>query len=85
MTANTNVVASSTIETQLDDTGNNPVVGDTGSNHNRKILHITLVVDTVAVDVGDVFDALDDMSGVELTGEKAYNARGTYIWNMGPS
>lgn len=83
--ANTNVTASDTIETQLDDTGNNPVVGDTGTSHNRKILHITLVVDSVAVDVGDVFDALDDITDVELTGEKSFNARGTYIWNMGPA
>lgn len=85
MAANTNVLGSDAIETQLADEVNNPDRGDTHTNHNRKIVHLTLVVDGVALDMGDLFDAIDDMTGVELTGEKSFNARNTYIWNLGPA
>lgn len=91
MADNVNVLTESALETQVDDETLNPDVGAAAGG--RKTIHLTLVIDGVDIDIGELYDSLAtvkaDVSSVTrlvaITGEKAYNSRGTYIWNIGPT
>lgn len=91
MAANTNVLTESQLETQVDDETQNPDVNAVAGG--RKIIHLTLVCEGVDIDIGELYDSVAtvhaNVSGVTrvvtVTGEKSSNARGTYIWNIGPT
>lgn len=91
MADNVNVLDETALEAQVDDEALNPDVGAAAGG--RKIIHLTLVVDGVDIDVGELYDSLAtvkaDVSSVTrvvaITGEKKYNTRNTYIWNIGPT
>lgn len=100
MADNVNVLTESQLETIVDDenafgAGNPDVVGtNTSVGPNRQIIHLTLVVEGVTVDIGQLYDSLAttgaDVSAVTrvvaLTGEKSSGAaRNTFIWNIGPT
>lgn len=80
MAANKVPLAAAATNTQMDDTVLNPV--STGTS--RRIYHITLVTEGIALDPQDVYDALDAEWAV-VAGEKNYMSRGTWIFNIGPA
>lgn len=95
MADNTNVLTETALEAQMDDENLNPDVKSTttSTSTNRKIIHITLVVDGVDIDYGELYDSLAtvkaDVSAVTrvvaVTGEKNVSTRDTHIFNIGPT
>lgn len=89
-----NKVVRSAANTEADmDNVRNPVIETTGGSRNRKIVHVTLVLENVDLDPSALYDTIEclnaDVSAitpvVAIAGEKQTHERGTYIFNVGPA
>jgi hypothetical protein len=96
MAVNEVVRSAANVEADMDN-ARNPVIETTGGSRNRKIVHVTLVLENYDLDPSDLYDALETLGvttfGEDLTvvtpevtiaGEKSTHERGTYIFNVGP-
>lgn len=93
MADNVNVLTEAQLEAQADDEAESRSPDVNAATGGRKIIYLTLVVDGVDLDIGELYDSVATAKAnvsavtrvVALTGEKDANSRGTYIWNIGPT
>lgn len=77
--ANATVKTAAQTSTDMSDTVLNPTI----TTGNRRIIHITLVVDGVTVTGASIYNALDTQYAT-VSSEKQNVTRGQYIFNIGP-
>lgn len=84
--ANGVVKAAAATNTQMDNADLNPDVAAPAATgiKNRRIVHVTLVVENMTLSPDDIYDALDTEFAV-VAGEKEMMTRGTWIFNIGPA
>lgn len=82
--ANVTVSDATATEALTDDATLNPTVTSAADTGNKKIVHITLEIENVDLDIDTIFDALDTEYAV-VQSPKSSMSHGVYIFNIGPA